>query len=192
MSGSASVVRLFVAVPVPERPCFEAARTATDQARPGAYRWLSPVSLHCTLVFLGPMSSGDVPSICDRLSLLRSPAFESFAHKTRVFQQGPERGVLALVVGTVPRDTRDVDEWSALEREVSTCLANFAAPDRRQFRPHVSIGRSRRGHRPFPVPKIDPPLVDRFLVDRVNLVQSHPGPDGSTYEDLLTVMLAGP
>ncbi|MBS1714315.1 MAG: RNA 2',3'-cyclic phosphodiesterase [Armatimonadetes bacterium] len=189
MSDGPPELRLFVGVPVPDRPVFDTARRAVDEERPGAYRWTSPDSLHVTLVFLGSTSPRLVPTLLSRLGQIDQRPFHACARSLRVFQQGPGRGVLAFTV----KESENWEAWSTLERAVREALGDAVRPDKRAFRPHVSIGRSRRGHAPHPVPKIettrDEASSSGFIVDRIDLVQSHLRPEGSLYETLLSVPL---
>jgi 2'-5' RNA ligase len=57
-------------------------------------------------------------------------------------------------------------------------------PERRAFRPHVTVGRVRRGER-VRAAGLGPPAPDlAFHAPAVTLYRSHTGPGGSRYEAL--------
>ena len=57
-------------------------------------------------------------------------------------------------------------------------------PERRAFRPHVTVGRLRRGERPRACELDRPPPALEFRAPAVTLYSSHTGRGGSRYEPL--------
>ena len=97
----------------------------------------------------------------------------------------PPRRPGVLVVGlTAGADLR------ALHGDLGIALADAFGfePDRRDFRPHVTVGRVRRGTR-VPADPLRPPPALAFSAEALELCRSHTGPRGACYEPLARVAL---
>lgn len=82
---------------------------------------------------------------------------------------------------------------TALHTRVEAALAARCGlvPERRTFRPHVTVARVRRGARIRPVP-LEAPPPSRFNAVAVTLYRSRLSPGGSQYEALARAPLAMP
>jgi 2'-5' RNA ligase len=157
-------------------------------------RWVKPAGLHLTLAFLG-----DIPA----------PRIETAGHAIdAACTEHPEAIPLAMQgLGAFPTVRRArvvwlgiggaVDRLFALQGEIAEGLrrAGFDL-ERRRFRAHLTIGRSRG--------RIDPGVLasvignaadlppEPFVADRVVLYQSTLHPAGARYNALVTQPLSDP
>ncbi len=183
-------LRLFFALWPPEevREWLWATLEPLRRARPGV-RWIPPERYHVTLRFLGDTSRALLPSLKLAANVLaREEPFRVRITGTGVF---PPRGAprvywVGLTPGAPTRLRQALD--AALARE------GFA-PERRRFKPHLTVGRARAGGaqgvaeaRGGAVP-VAP--GESFDVDALHLVRSELFPDGPRYANIHKVVLAG-
>ncbi|RKR06137.1 2'-5' RNA ligase [Kushneria sinocarnis] len=149
-----------------------------------AIRWVPPRNWHVTLAFLGSCS----PDTRQQLSALGQQMFEGFrgARATARELQGfpdPDRPgrtwTLTFTTTAMPSDEAATPQsWHRhlLEFPEIAGLAN----DRHDFRPHITLARSRN---PEPWPRRDVSMQCHF--DRIALLESIIAPEGgSTYQPL--------
>ena len=183
---NADVLRLFIALPLPEAvtAALEACGQALSRLLPaGSVRWVPAARMHLTLSFLG-----DTPAA--RLPLLRE-ALDDVAARSRT---------TTLVLGRLgcfPNERRPAVFWAGLDSDpvplqaLQGALIDALVPlgwtrDPRPFSPHITLGRVRRGARvAFPVPPPVPPPLTCEL-DRLELVHSEQGAHGRRYRVLHT------
>jgi 2'-5' RNA ligase len=149
-----------------------------------ALRLVSPHALHVTLCFLGWREAGDAERLSELVLACAAPARELGVG--RVLWLAPGRPHV-LTVGL--DDTRG--ELSALQGRVQDALVAGAGymPEGRDFLPHVTVARVRRGERPLrrglpPLPTLEP-----FACPSLTLYRSQLGPGGARYEPLARVDL---
>ena len=141
-------------------------------------RLLPPESLHVTLAFLGERPDEEADHVAAALGAAAAPAGPlGLAGPAWLPPRRP--GVLAV-------DLDDPDGGCArLQRAVSEALVALGvfAPERRPFRPHVTVARVRRGAR---VDRSLPPLPAGriFSATALTLYRSRLGPKGARYEAL--------
>jgi 2'-5' RNA ligase len=151
-------VRLFVALEL------EAAdRTALGTwgaqvaARDRALRATAPAALHLTLAFLGARPPGDVAPLEEALPA--AVAGGPWPGGLEVLQAVwlPERRPSVLTVAVADPD----EALASLQaRVVDACREAVGwEPERRRFRPHVTVARLRRGSIPRTYDVADPPAV---------------------------------
>lgn len=177
---SARGLRLFVALDLPE-DTRDALADWADQAAPTAIQRVPRRELHVTLAFLGQRDEGDVPAVAELLGETDRalPALRT----TEALWLPPRRpGVLTAALADEPA-------LSALRAGLVTALGEALGwtPERRGFRPHVTVGRVPRGLR-VPAREPSPPLPAlSFRARALTLYRSHsmpPSPTGSRYEAL--------
>jgi 2'-5' RNA ligase len=180
-------IRAFVAIPLDaELRRSTVAAIARLRESPGGdrFRWARPETLHVTLRFLGDIDPARVPGLGSALrtevaatapfalTLGALDAFPSLRRPRAVFLHvGPAEPLAALA--------------AAVERAVVT--AGFA-PELRPFRPHLTLGRARRG-RPAPVTASVTPPGDSPVVAEIVLYQSRLGRSGATHTPLDRIAL---
>jgi len=133
-------MRLFVAIALPED--LRAHLAGMQQGVPAA-RWVDPDNLHITLRFIGEVDGGQAQDIDSALAQVRAARFDVTLAGVGRFGQG--RKSRALWVGVEP-----VPDLNRLRRRVErTVQAAGFAPERRMFKPHVTLARLKGnpGHR---------------------------------------------
>lgn len=159
-------------------------------------KWVRPENLHVTLKFLGEVDPGQVAAVQEAvvetcagrppcaLSLQGCGAFPSAQRPTVVW--------LGL--------TGQVEELAGLAKGMETACERLGfAPEARAFRPHLTLGRLRRGRSSDKGPGTRPLTQELvhlatyqgpdFRADRVVLMQSTLTPQGPVYASLREVTL---
>ncbi|MDB5294213.1 MAG: 2-5 ligase [Phycisphaerales bacterium] len=141
-------MRLFLAIPLPDaaRDALAAAvaRAEADEASRGRdplARWVRPDNLHVTLRFLGDVDEPMARAIAaDLLRLPRPGVIELHADGPLFF---PPRGSVRVIAAGLGGD---VDRVGQLHAGIAAvCDAYPVERDDRPYRPHVTLGRARRG-----------------------------------------------
>lgn len=165
-------MRLFAAIPLPESTrAALAAWSASSGPRPGL-RWTPAEQLHITLKFLGDVADDRVGRIVEALDGIAARGFTVELERLELLGRA---GVLAAAAKPAP-------SLSRLAGEVRSRLASFAEdPEEREFHPHITLARARRGSR---VPKAHslPPLPAlEFTATCLRLYRSQTRPEGAVY-----------
>lgn len=185
-TGTSVQLRLFVAMAVPADPARQLAGYAEElAAESSSARMTDPAAMHFTFAFLGDVAEDDVEEVVDRLEDVAievpGPALCSIA-RLSAFAGGRVLGVEV-----------DVDLLTVLDAgrdRFLDAVANVApGADRRAWRPHVTIVRTRRGAM-LPVRAADdvpPPPAVSWVVPELGLYASLPGPAGHQHRMLHAV-----
>lgn len=176
-------MRLFVALDVPAR-VRAALATWADAAAPAPVRRVPADNLHLTLAFLGSRDAGDASAVGALLEHVTRPLD---AQRTAGPLWLPPRRPGVLTVALRPHD-----DLAALHRDLVAALERAIgfAPERRPFRPHVTLGRVPRGIRVDTRRALDPPAPElSFAAPALTLYRSHTAPGGARYEPLKRVGL---
>ena len=146
---------------------------AREAARDGL-RLVPPESLHVTLAFLGEQPDPDAVAAAVR----RVPVHPIPLRIGAPAWLPPRRpSVLAV-------DLDDPDgACTRLQAAVAEALTSVYTPEKRPFRPHVTVARVRRGAR---VDKRLPDISDRpaFAASALTVYRSRLGPKGASYDAL--------
>ncbi|MGH2917786.1 MAG: RNA 2',3'-cyclic phosphodiesterase [Solirubrobacteraceae bacterium] len=167
-------LRLFVALDLPSEVRSALAGWA-DGAAPPEVRRLPAENLHLTLAFLGMRSPAEADAVAALLPELAAPVGE--LRTAGALWLAPRRpGVLTVALAGEPA-------LEALQASVAAALARAVGyeSEQRRFRPHVTVGRVRRGTRIRAGELPDPPAL-AFGAEALTLYRSHTGPGGSRYE----------
>jgi len=174
--------RLFAALELPggARSAL-ASWAARVSAREPAVRLVSTDALHVTLVFLGRQPLGDVEAIGRALIATVGP-LDPLAVSDAAWLPARRPGVLVADL------VEDGGRLAGLQRRLATSLAPWVEPERRDFRPHVTVARVRRGER---ITLREVPAPPRLVFDAAALVlyRSHGEAGGSRYEPLARMAL---
>jgi 2'-5' RNA ligase len=176
-------IRAFIAVPVTDEIKVLVGDLEQDLRTVGAdVKWVEPKNLHITLKFLGNIAQADVEGL--------TGALERVVAGVRAFE------VVVSGAGTFPPGRRPRVVWVGLAdgREQLTdlgvkveeaCGTLGFEREKRAFRPHLTIGRVRRGSRALPELADEISRVAfnplKLGVDSINLVRSRLSPRGPTY-----------
>jgi 2'-5' RNA ligase len=197
-----ATARLFVAVDPPPtvgEQLADWARRVASAARAGGsrggLRLLDAASLHLTLCFLGSRPVGEIEILSDALSACPGRAFELSVGAPLWL---PPRRPRALAVEIHDHS----GELVRLQERVSAALSAASAwrPERRRFRPHVTLARVRQGgarglrartglggEREWVTPAT--PALS-FTPAAIVLYRSWLAPEGASYEALVSCALA--
>ena len=175
-------MRLFIAVNPPEdvrNAVYEAAAPLRDADAP--VKWVAPEAIHCTLKFLGNVADDRMDAIAE--------ALDATAGSRTAFPLAVE------AFGAFPSPGRPRVFWAGLEaapalellqHELEQRLAQRSfEPEGRPFRPHLTLGRTKRGGERAAAPlgeRLDDlGLAEAFTLERVALMESVLGRGGARY-----------
>lgn len=187
-------VRLFVACEVPDDVKDSIGTLITDlRSRSGtAVRWIRPEGVHVTLKFLGEVPVKQLPAIklAIQEAVVGHSPFELEFSNIGTF--GGREGLRIMWVGVAG----DVLRLEALVRAVNAALAVVGfEPERRPFRPHLTLGRVRdevgtreRAEIEVQVGKTEVPQSS-WRTAQVSLMRSRLTASGAVYEVLATFPL---
>lgn len=189
-------LRLFVALDLPAEARAAIAEWGERALRgAGGIRRVAPENLHVTLCFLGDRPAADVAGIAAvcRSAVVAGPGTAIALSLGEVVWLGGRRPRVVAVT-LVDAGGEGKASLAGLQAAVAGGLVcgGYVAPERRPFRPHVTVGRVRgsadrtRGADGEPAPL--GPL--RFIAPSMTLYRSRTSPDGARYEALATIELS--
>lgn len=196
MTNSDDTLRTFVGVPVSEAVRATVVRLQErlrdDLDGHQLIKWERPANLHLTLKFLGDTKSADLAPIAEALELVcadRRPFPLRFADPEVFGGKRPRVIVIGLAGGA--------GALRSLQADLSEALEVLGFPrEQRPFRPHLTIGRVRRGRRvqrSAIVEAIDrtEDLIEDLSMEVGEVVhfRSELSPSGATHSRLATVEL---
>jgi len=174
-------VRLFIAVPLPEGARADAATVLHRlQERNWPVRWVRDAGAHVTLKFFGETTPDRVDAIVEMLtySVHGMKPIAMSLHGAGVFPSADKPRVIHLGLDAA-------SDLELLQDRLERGGAQLGyPPEGRVFRPHVTLGRVREGHRlpsgwQSELERVPPGPA--FLGDRVVLYESTLAPDGPSY-----------
>jgi len=187
-------VRLFVACEVPDDVKRDIGEVIESlRGRSGtAVRWIKPDGLHVTLKFLGEVPVKKLPAVklAVQEAVVGHSPFELEFSNIGTF--GGREGLRIMWIGVAG----DVLRLEALVRAVNAALAVVGfEPERRPFRPHLTLGRVRdeiptrqRAEIEVHVGKTPVPSTS-WRTSQVSLMRSRLTAQGAMYEVLATFPL---
>jgi len=205
--GERASIRVFAALPLPGEALARLERAAEELERRGRdFRVVRPEGMHVTLFFFGELEQ-------ERVSLLQrameAPAVGMPALEASLggLGQFPPRGAARVLYCPVLRGGEEIAglhrrlreallaAWESSPGQAGQSGAGGRPPwdDRRPFKPHVTVARSRRGGG---APGGLSGLEEAFgfeqpaTLDRLVLYQSILKPGGAEYRPLKTVRLS--
>lgn len=177
-------MRAFVAIPFSDAVKSSIADELSALRRDDAdVRWVNPEQTHVTLRFLGSVERSSVAALSVALqdAAARSSRFPLALNGTGAFPSFSRPRVLWIGVRPHPG-------LGSVHARVRDALATVGIdPEDRPFRPHVTVGRVRRGR------EAGAGLIDKFFalpfearcdVEDIALVESVLGPGGARHRDL--------
>lgn len=175
-------MRLFTAIPLADdalRAAIERLRALRDLGWP--VRWVRDEGLHVTLKFFGEVNAERLDTIAEMLGFTVQGMLPMSLEVTGagVFPHASRPRVLRLDVSPVP-------ELELLQDRIERGGEGIGfPPEGRPFRPHITLGRVREGHR-LPAGALEE--LNRtapqpaFLADRLVLFESQLGTGGPSYQ----------
>lgn len=125
-------MRLFVAIPLPEEVKH---RLGDLQQQVEGIRWLSTQQSHLTLRFIGEVEREMAEAVRERLAAIQSPPFTINLDALGGF---PKSGFPRVLWVGVEREPSLLKLQEKVER---ACIDAGLEPDRRNFRPHITLGK---------------------------------------------------
>jgi 2'-5' RNA ligase len=185
-------LRAFIALPIPQPvTAFLQQVQGRLQSQQLDCRWPAAANIHLTLMFLGNIEATLAADIAARMNRItqRHPSFLLRAAGAGVFPN--PRRARVLWVGL----TGDIDRLRHLQADLESGLsAEGFKQEKRAFRPHLTIGRTRRRINARTIETALAPLrdlaSDSFQVDQMVLYQSILKPAGAEYRRLHSARLA--
>lgn len=178
-------MRLFIAIPMPE---FVRNRLAELQQPVDGVRWQETEKLHLTLKFLGDTESDRAQKLQSALDTIDLPSFSIWMNGLGYFPQKGQPRVLWVGV-------KKNEPLKQLYSEIEDQCTNLGFdPEKRSFKPHITIGRIKSvskdeisafidEHKQFGIPEVQ---VNEFV-----LFESKLHPDGAQHCRLKTFSLKG-
>jgi 2'-5' RNA ligase len=186
-------IRSFIAVPMSQEVNLLVGRIEDQLREVGAdVKWVTPDNVHVTLKFLGNIVETDVAGLTDVLGkgLAESAAFDVALAGVGTFPQGRK---LPRVVWVGLEEGKEALSDTAVKVEAACTSLGFEGEDR-PFKPHLTIGRVRRGSPYLKELAARAAQLEfnplKVHVDRVNLMRSKLSPKGPTYTVLNSFTLA--
>jgi RNA 2',3'-cyclic 3'-phosphodiesterase len=169
------MIRLFVAIPIPEAIRLHLSMICSGA--PGA-KWVAPENYHLSLRFIGEVDHGVADDIDSALSEIQAPSFPLKISGVGYFGKGDKARI--LWAGAAPQIHLD-----HLQAKVESALVRAGLPaEGRRFFPHVTLARLKR---PDPA-RLDAYVGDHagfqampFSVDRFVLYSSFLSQSGAIY-----------
>ena len=199
MTAGRDAVRLFIALDLPPAAKGSLGATAAQLKAviPSGVRWVDPAGVHLTLKFLGDTDTGLVEPI---LAAMQPGAGAAGAASFPLQLSGlgvlpnyrKPRSLWAGVGG-------DLEALGRLQRRVDEAMARLGfPPERRPFRPHLTLGRVQRSVSTTTRREIGETLATQFAILKSNrrepehawqaiemhLIQSRRTPQGAIYTSL--------
>ncbi len=174
-------MRLFIGIPLPAPTQTEVAAILRRlRAREWPVRWVRDKGLHLTIKFFGETTTDRVDAIVEMLNF----ATEGLHPLTMTLSAGgvfpSVRQPRIIYLGIDPEPSLEL-----LQDRVERGGEQLGyPPEGRPFRPHLTLGRVREGHRLPEGWQADVegiPAGEAFLADRVVLFESELTPAGPTY-----------
>jgi 2'-5' RNA ligase len=185
-------IRTFLAVEI----CDEVRRRAADlikslRSEGDDIKWGEPRNLHFTLNFLGDVNDADVHDVCQAAARVAAemPLFEMSCVGVGAFPHVGNPRTIWLGV-------REGNEaMCRLQEGLAVGMAELGFPrEHRQYKPHLTLGRSRRGGRTSHLTRQLTELVEfeagRCIVEDVVVFSSILEPGGPIYHALSHAELA--
>ena len=187
-------MRTFFAIALPDASASELyrARSALRETWKG-YRWISPENYHITLAFLGYQPEKTVESLRAAIPELLH-GFRDFEIELTGVGFFGSPGLPRILLERVGRGH---DELLRLQSAIRPAIEALIGWEKRAFRPHVSLGRPRRGAPSRPPQELPAPaeteskVIKPFRARELVLYRSETLADGAVYRPVEKWKLEG-
>jgi 2'-5' RNA ligase len=170
--------RLFVGIAFPDDVRLRLAGLCSGL--PGA-KWIDPENMHLTVRFIGEVGGAQAEDIDVALRRVVAPAFDLVVSGIDCFETG---GKVHTLWAGIAKQPLLVHLYGKVE---SALVRAGCEPERRKFKPHVTLARFRSGGGSrigsF-VQAYNHLTIGPFQVDRFTLFRSHLGSEKAHYEEL--------
>ena len=188
------MIRSFIAIDLPEetRKALSAIQEQLKQSR-AEVRWVKPSSIHLTLKFLGNVHLAQVKDIATAAAQVvqSEPVLTLCAADLDCFPNKRNPRVIWVGMGG------EVERLARIQAKMEKDLIPLGfAPEKRQFRPHLTLGRvkDKRNRQALTdtIASLKLPEFNSFDVAEIILYKSDLRPTGAIYTKLHRMPLAAP
>lgn len=176
-------MRLFVAIDLPEEALDDI--SVLRSGLPGA-KWIDLSALHITLRFIGEVDGGAAEDVAHALSGIMAPMFQLSLSGIGFFESSGKIHSLWIGVERQPA-------LQALQEKIELAITRAGQlPERRRFKPHVTIARFRNGETSRLggyLQRYNHFAVAPFWVRHFTLFRSHLGSEKAYYEPVAEYFL---
>jgi 2'-5' RNA ligase len=193
-------IRTFIAIELPQAILDQLSdiQARLKSALPGnVMRWVKPDGIHLTLKFLGQTPDDQIELIASSLKagITEHPPFAVEISGAGCFPNLQRPRILWIGV----YEDQNAKHLSAVQHAVEASIAPLGYPtERREFSPHLTLGRVSRDVRPVDLKKIGAAIganpigvLGRFEVTQVALIRSDLQPHGAVYAVISRAPLKG-
>lgn len=175
------MIRAFFALPLPavvEAALWQGSRQLEQLPVARFLRWIPSQNYHLTLAFLGDINRADVARLD---AIAGATAARHYPLKLTISRVCWFPSVAKpLMLAALLEDCPGLNKLQGdLQQQLR--LLGFTV-EKRQFRPHISLARARRGLQPCDPG--DKPLAIEMAVDELRLMKSELRPEGARYTSL--------
>ena len=191
-------LRTFIAVEIPPAILDQVAeiQTRLKAALPGhVIRWTKPDGIHLTLKFLGQTPNDQIDLIVStlRAAVAVQPAFTLEVSGAGCYPNVHQPRVVWIGI----HEEQAMHHLRTLQHAVEAATEPLGYPiERREFSPHLTLGRVAQDMRPADLKKIGEAIgaagvgvLGRFAVKHVSLIKSDLQPHGALYSVLASAPL---
>lgn len=177
--------RLFIAVPVAEA-VRESLAEVSKTGGTRRLRWVKPGAMHLTLAFLGDVDEAHLPASERALREAARTVTTALALRAEGLGAFPNERRARVVWAGV---TGDLDALAALQQATEMRLTEAGFPrEAQRFHPHITLARLREPG-PLPAELLTHRVFGEWSADEVQLIESHLGSSGPSYEVLAAARL---
>ena len=187
MTTRGDTARVFVAVGLPDeaREQLEDAVGRIRSEIPDGIQWARPDGMHLTLKFLGNIPASRVASLVDCLGPVAAGS-QPFSLELAGLGMFPNRRAPRVLWAGTSGEHEALSRLQQATEVASTALGH--PPEERPFRPHITLGRPRRGLSDAQrgrigdvVSALTPPAPVSWSVRSIEVMQSELHPSGARY-----------
>ena len=175
--------RIFIAINLPEE-IKEKLKNFQSKWPELPVRWVKKENLHITLAFLGYLSDEELVKVC-QITKEVAQGHESFSINLTKIIYGPPKKMPPRMVWAEGEKSRGLAELQIdLENSLTGSRISFE-PEKREFKPHITLGRIRqwefRQIEPEERPNVDEDISLNFEVNSIEVMESHLKRRGAEY-----------
>lgn len=181
-----NIHRLFIAINIPERikNRFEDYENKWPEL---PAKWTKPENLHITLLFLGNVAEGDIPTVLTVVKYL-ARKYQPFFLKLNKISYGPPKKIPPRMVWILAEKNPVLEQLkNEIEKGLAENNVTFQIEDR-GFTPHITFARMNawelREMEQEEVPQIDEDISYDFEVKSMEVMESEMKKFGAKYEVL--------
>jgi 2'-5' RNA ligase len=192
--------RIFIAINLPEKIKNElenlekeTAKLFPQETSRGLVRWIKKDNLHITLLFLGYLKEEDIPQICQIVKEI-SKIQTSFSLEFKKLLYGPPNKIPPSLIWVELGKNRELTELvEKLKQKVEETGILRKMDRRREFSPHITLGRIRTWQwqkiEPEERPDIEKDISLDFEVRSIEVMESRLKKAGAEYTILESIPL---